>query len=372
MNRVRRGASAALALLVAGCSRGHGTADAAAPGLSAEQKSRIHEVTVAPTSFRPTVEITGTVAFDGDRSTQVLASISGPVARILVDVGTHVEAGQALALVSSPDFAADLSAYRRAETAYINAERNAVRDSALFANDALARRELEQAQTDAAGAAADRDAALDALRALGADSATLADIRAGRPVASRQGVVRAPINGTVVEKLLNPGQLLQSGSTPCFTIADMSTVWVMGNLFETDLGRVSVGDSADIRPAVQDRVFRGTVTYIGALVSTDTRATAIRIVTPNPGGFLKRDMYVSIAVQSRHPRQGILVPASAVLRDAENLPFVFAIGPEGTYVRHLVTLGSHVGDQFEIVNGVSAGDRVVADGALYLQFAESQ
>ena len=343
-----------------------------APHLTAAQQEKVHIVAVESAPFRPTVEVTGTVAFNGERSTQVISPISGTVARIVVDVGTRVSAGQALAFVASPDFAADVSAYRRTQAAYVNAQRIAVRDSALFANDALARQELEQAQTDASAAAADRDAALEALRALGTDSVSLQNIQLGRPVPSQQGVVRAPLAGTVVEKLLTPGQLIQAGSTPAFTIADMATVWVIGNVFESQLGDVVVGDAAEIRTTAGDRVFHGQVTYVGALVDPDTRATAVRIVTPNPGEFLKKDMYVRITVVSRRARTGLLAPEAAVLRDQNNLPFVFLAMPDGSYTRRLVTLGSHVGGKYEITAGLTAADRVVAEGALFLQFAESQ
>jgi len=152
----------------------------------------------------------------------------------------------------------------------------------------------------------------------------------------------------------------------------MSTVWVIGNVFESQLADVAVGDAADIRPTSSDRVFHGQVTYVGALVDPDTRATAVRIVTPNPGEYLKKDMYVRITIQSRHARSGLLVPEAAVLRDQNNLPFVFLSASDGTYTRRLVTLGSHVGDKYEVTAGLAPNDHVIAEGALFLQFAESQ
>src|SRR5712692_4727311 len=270
---------------VAGCAttgKGHPEGQAP-PGLTPEQRARLQLAAVAPTRFRPTTEVTGTVAFNGDISTQVLAPISGPVARILVEPGARVTRGQALAVVASPDYAADVAAYRKAEATAANLQRIADRDAQLFKNDALARRELEQAQTDAATAAADREAALEQLRALGVDSAGIEAIKEHRPVVGPQGVVRAPIAGTVVERLITPGQLLQAGATPCFTIADLSSVWVMAHVFEAQLPDVAIGDSAEARLTDDtSRVYRGRVTYVGALVNPDTRATDARILTPNP------------------------------------------------------------------------------------------
>ena len=360
--------------LCASCSHGAPKAetDHAAFGLTASQRARIHFESVRDTTFRPTVEVTGTVAFDGDHSTQVLAPISGPVSRILVEPGAHVAAGQPLAYVSSPDFAAALAAYRKAQAAATNAMRVAARDSALYANDALARQELEQAQTDAASAVADRDAALDQLRAIGIDSITLDAIRHNQTLQIPQGVIRAPLPGTVVERLITPGQLLQAGQTPCFTVARLATMWVMGNVFEQDLPDVTVGDPADVQPTGGARAFHGHVDYVGALVEADTRATAVRIVTENPGEGLKKDMYVRVVLHSRHARRGLLVPTSAVLRDDQNLPFVFLVKADSSFERRTVRLGARVANLFEIVTGLAPGDHVITEGGLFLQFAESQ
>jgi len=364
------------AVAVGGC----GSADRAHPvrgeqsgeALTQEQRARLALVQVSPTTFYPSIDVTGTVAFNGDLSTQVLSPIAGPVVRVLVQPGMRVARGQPLAEVASPDFAADLAAYRKAEATAANLERIAQLDAQLFKNDALARRELEQAETDAATAAADRDAALQQLRALGVDSAAIDAIREHRPAPGPQGIVRAPIAGTLVERLITPGQLLQAG-TPCFTIADLSTVWAMAHVFETELPYVAAGDSAEVRLTDDtSRTYRGRVSYVGALVNPDTRATDVRVVTRNAGDVLKRDMFVRVRIRSRRPKTGLLVPASAVLRDAQNLPFIFLAAKGDALVRRSVQLGSHVGPEIEVTGGLSPGDRVVAEGGLFLQFQENQ
>ena len=374
---MRAHAALLLALLAAaGCNaggRGHPDQPQAPDALTPAQRARLEVALVATTAFRPTTEVTGTVAFNGDISTQVLSPISGPVARLLVEPGARVARGQALAIVASPDYAADVSAYRKAEATALNLGRIARLDSQLFQNDALARRELEQAQTDAATAAADREATLAQLRALGVDSAGIEAIREHRPAAGPQAVVRAPIAGTVVEKLITPGQLLQGGATPCFTIADLSSVWVMAHVFEAELPDVAAGDSADVRLTDDTtHVYRGRVVYVGALVNPDTRATDVRVLTANPREGLKRDMFVRVSIRSRRPRSGLLVPASAVLRDAQNLPFVFVAAPRNAFVRRPVQLGGHVESRLEVTGGLSPGDTVITQGGLFLQFAENQ
>jgi cobalt-zinc-cadmium efflux system membrane fusion protein len=340
--------------------------------LTPAQASRIHVATVTMQAYRPVVQTTGTVEFNGDRSTQVLAPVSGPITRILVNPGAVVQRGQALATVTSPDFAAATAAYRKAQAAYMNAQRIADLDAQLFRNDAIPRRELEQAQTDAASAAADRDAAIEQMRALGVDDASITAVRENRAGALTQAVIRAPISGTVVEKLVNPGQLIQAGSTPCFTIADLSSVWVMANVFESDMAAVAAGQPATITTGALPTPITGEVTYVSALVNPASKAAEVRILAPNPRGALKRDMLVNVAIRAAEGRNGLLVPVSAVMRDDQNLPFVYVARPNNHFGRRQVTLGSRTGDQYEVAAGISTGERIVVDGALFLQFAGSQ
>jgi cobalt-zinc-cadmium efflux system membrane fusion protein len=319
-------------------------------------------------AYRKTIAATGTVAFNQNRSTQVLSPISGPVARILANIGSRVGRGEALALVASPDFAADISALRKAEATAKNARRIATLDEQLFKNDAIARRDLEQAQTDAINAESDREAAVQQLRALGVDNKTIDDIEQNKPVENLGGVIRSPIAGTVVEKLVTPGQLLQA-ATPAFTVADLSSVWVMANVFEADLPSVRVGDTADVITG-SGQTLQGRVDYIAALVDPNTRAVSVRLDVPNPGEVLKRDLYVRVQIHSQAPANGILIPVSAVLRDDENLPFVFVAKADGTFERRRVDLASRIGDRQEIRSGLAAGESIVVEGGLFLQNEE--
>jgi cobalt-zinc-cadmium efflux system membrane fusion protein len=348
------------------------SASAAGFTIPAAQRARLHVIPVVLSVFRPVVATTGTVAFNGDHSTQVLAPVSGPVSRILVPLGAQVARGSALATVSSPDFAAAVAAFRKAESSYRQLSRVAALDEELFKTDAIAHRDVEQAQTDAAAAAADRDASLQQLHALGVDAATIAAIQAGKSVGPVEAVIRAPISGTVVEKLINPGQLLQAGTTPTFTVADVSSMWVTANVFESDLAAVRKGANATISTDAGKYPIPGVVDNVADLVDPNTKATAVRIVAPNPSGVLKRDMFVRVAIQADAQQSGFLVPTSAVLRNEENLPFVFVALPAGGFNRRQITLGPRVGDGYQVLTGLTAGDKVVTEGALFLQFAESQ
>ncbi|MDQ2802402.1 MAG: efflux RND transporter periplasmic adaptor subunit, partial [Pseudomonadota bacterium] len=183
---------------------------------------------------------------------------------------------------------------------------------------------------------------------------------------------RAPISGTVAEKLITPGQLLQAGTTPCFTVADLSRVWVMAQISASDLASVRVGDTAQVETGIESTRLGGTVANISALVDPDTRAVIARVVVENPEGLLKKQMYVHVRIEARQPSNGLLVPVSAILRDDENLPFVYAVQSDSSFARQHVTLGPRTGDQYVIPEGLKSGDRIVDDGAIFVQFMQIQ
>jgi len=340
--------------------------------LTRAQQSSIRAVTIAPVNYRPTITTTGIVDFDHNRATDVLAPFSGAVTGVLVTLGERVKKGQALAEVDSPDFTAAAGAYRKAVLAASAADAVAANDRDLYAHQAISQRENAQAQADAASADADRDAALQTLVSLHMDPQTIAEIRAGKTVAHGQGVIRAPIAGTVVVKSVAPGQTLAAGTTPCFTIADTSRMWVMAQVFGDDVARVHAGDAATVDSGDGGKPIDGAVTNVGAVVEPDTRSVNARVSVDNPGGALKRQMYVTVHIRSHDQHPGLLIPVSAVLRDDENLPFVYVVESSGGYARRPVSLGTRVGDRYVIPEGLRPGDKVVADGSIFLQFIQSQ
>jgi cobalt-zinc-cadmium efflux system membrane fusion protein len=370
------GALALLALAsLAGCSSSAGSpqqasATAANVKLTAQQLQHITLFTVAEAHFHRSIHTTGTVDFDNERATSVLAPMSGPVTKLLVASGDRVKKGQALALVHSPDYAAAIDAYRKAQAAARTARQVADIDKDLFAHNGVSQREAAQAQADAIGAEADANAALQALVALDIDPTTIEQVRQGKPAPQIDGVIRAPIAGTVVERLIAPGQLLQAGATSCFTVADLSRVWVMAQLFGADAGQVSVGDSAQVDAGSTS--MHGTVTNVAAIVDPNTRAVAARVVVENPQGALKKQMYVPVTIISRKDSAGLLIPVSAILRDDENLPFVYVAQADGSFARRHVTPGYRDGDRTEIADGLRAGEKIVAQGGIFLRFIETQ
>jgi len=340
--------------------------------LTDAQRQHVQIYTVSSLPFNKAVEATGIVDFDNDQATSVLAPFSGPVSRLLVSPGDKVVKGQALATVDSPDFAAALTGYSKALATAQTNRKLADADKDLLGHNGISVREAQQAQTDAVNAEADRDAALQSLISLGADPQTVATLQQGQTVTHIDGVVRSPISGIVAEKLITPGQLLQAGSTPAFTVADLSKMWVMAQIPDADLAFVHPGDAVEIVAGSASASFTGTIDNIAAEVDPDTRSVLARVAVANPGNLLKKQMYVQVRIHSHQQNTGMLAPVSAILRDDENLPFVYAVQPDGTYARQHVTLGDRNGDQYEITDGLKTGDRIVVDGGLFLQFMQSQ
>src|SRR5580658_8559836 len=201
---------------VTGCSsKSDGSPQAAAltannARLTEAQRQHVQLYTVQPSRFHQTLETTGVVDFDNDQATSVLAPFSGPVSRLLVSLGAQVKEGDPLAVVDSPDFATAISTYRKALATAQTDRRLADLDRDLIQHHSIAQREAEQAETDAINAEADRDAARQALVALNVQPQIIKDIQEGRPTSRLEGMIRSPITGTVVEKLITPGELLQA------------------------------------------------------------------------------------------------------------------------------------------------------------------
>jgi cobalt-zinc-cadmium efflux system membrane fusion protein len=148
-------------------------------------------------------------------------------------------------------------------------------------------------------------------------------------------------------------------------------MWVMAQVPPGELAAVRVGDPVDVDTGSAG-VLPGTVDNIGAVVDPDTRAVPVRVQVDNARGLLKKQMYVRVRIRSRQAERGLLLPVSAVLRDDENLPFVYVAQRDGSFARRRVTLGYRTGDRYQVTAGLEAGEQVVAQGGLFVQFMQSQ
>ncbi len=334
-----------------------------------DQMSHVQVVTAEKSKLPRVLRLTGAVAFNAFKTTPVFSAVGGPVQEILVEPGQRVHTGQTLLTVTSPDYSAARSSYMKARTAFQLAEKNYARSKDLLEHKAVAERDLQQAESDRDQAQADLQSSEDALRALGIrDPESLIK---ETPKTTGQIPVPAPVAGQIVERLVGPGQLLQAGSTQCFTISDMSTVWVLVNVYQNDLAYVRVGDSVELTTDAYPTVFHGKISYIADALDPNTRTVQARIVTENPGDKLKKDMYVTATVRAGALANAITVPDAAVLRDSENQPFVYVQQNNNQFARRLVKAGDSQNGRTLIQSGLNEGEHVIGDGSLFLQFQNS-
>jgi cobalt-zinc-cadmium efflux system membrane fusion protein len=156
-------------------------------------------------------------------------------------------------------------------------------------------------------------------------------------------------------------------------ISDVSNVWVLVNVYQKDLPYVRVGDPVSIQTDSYPDIFHGHISYVAASLDPSTRTLQARIETPNPGEKLKKDMYVTATVNAGAIKNAIALPDAAILRDSdsENQPFVYAAAGSGQFGRRPVAVGESLNGKTEITSGLKAGDQVIGNGSLFLQFANS-
>jgi cobalt-zinc-cadmium efflux system membrane fusion protein len=351
-----------------GLSGRNGGDKAALFSIPADQMAHIQIVTVTPSTLARSLRLTGAVAYNGFATTPVITQVSGPVSRIVVSPGETVRAGQPLLYVASPDFSQLRATYIKASSAFQLADREYARAKDLYDHHAIAEKDLIAAEAARNQAEADLQASQQSLHVLGFMSPDQALQTRGSP----ELPVLAPIGGEVVERLVAPGQVIQAGTTQTFTISNMSTVWVLANVYQQDLLYVRVGDPVTIlTDAYPGTEFHGKISYVAAALDPATRTLQARIDVTNPQEKLKNNMYVTAQVQAGSISNAITVPNAAVLRNAENQPFVYIVAGQDQFAMRSVTLGQTSEQATEITSGLAQGDRVVANGSLFLQFANS-
>lgn len=335
--------------------------------LPADQLAHIQVYTVSPAPMVRTLRVSGAVAYNSFLTTPVITQVGGPVSRIMVTPGEHVKAGQPLLYVTSPDYSQLRSAYIKARDAYQLADRSFKRSQDLYAHKAIAQSDLDQAESNRTQADADLQSSEQAMRVLGI---TNPETLVTSPPSAELPLL-APLAGEVVERLCSPGQLLQAGGTQCFTLSEMGSVWVLVNIYQNDVAYVHVGDQVTIINDAYPGVVHGKIAYISPALDPTTRTLQARIEASNPGERLKKDMYVTAEVRAGVIPNALLVPDAAVLRDTENMPYVYLQTGRNQFARRMVTLGESQGGKTQIQSGLQAGDKIVGDGSLFLQFQNS-
>jgi len=296
----------------------------------------------------------GTVSPDVTRTIHVTSLGGGRVIDLEVKLGDSVKKGQTLLRISSPELAAAMSDYQKAVADETLAGKALDRARLLYDKGAIAAKDLEVAQDAEDKAKVDVSTAAQHVRVLGADPA--------HPSPTLD--LRAPVSGTIVEQNVAGFEGVKSlDNTPnLFTIADLSQVWVVCDVFENDLSGVHLGDTAEIRlSAFPDRAFKGKVADISRVLDPNTRSAKVRVVLANPDGALRPGMFAVAKFRSRKTTDWVVVPATAIIR-LHDKDWIFRKEGDKSYRRVVVQADGLAPDGMqEIRDGVKAGDEVVAN-----------
>ena len=367
----------ALALLLAGCGA---KADPPDPAGEAPPPARVETeagadlvkvdhpeqfplATAVERSVVPELNVTGTVAADVSRNVPVISLASGRVVEIHAKLGDEVAKGQLLMRIQSVDVSGAFSDYRKAQADQTLARAQLDRARLLFDNGAIARKEVEVAQDAEDKARVDLETAAERLRVLGAD------------LNHTTGVVDilAPASGVIVEQNVTAaaGVKTLDNSPNLLTIADLSSVWILCDVYENDLPHVRVGETADVRlNAYPGRVLRARIDNIGPILDPATRTAKVRLQVSNPG-VLRLGMFVTATFHGEKREITAVIPASAILH-LHDRDWVYAVAGANTFRRLEVTAGKMVPPNLqEVLSGLAPGTRVAAN-ALVLENTTEQ
>jgi cobalt-zinc-cadmium efflux system membrane fusion protein len=305
-----------------------------------------------------TLPLTGSVTFDAARVSHVGPRMQGRVQRVPVDIGQSVEAGDTLAVLDSPELGAAQATWFAAAVERDVDQLNHERAERLYSDGIVSERrrleaEAEYRQAEGALAAAERT-----LAALGAQPDS---------TAASRFVLRAPLSGVVVDKHATIGEVVGSESH-LFTVADLSLLWILLDVYETDLARIVVGAPAIVvTEAYPGRLLDGRIGYIGAVVDTISRTIKVRVELPNPDGILKPGMFVRANLVLADRVEVIGVSTSAV-QTLEGNSVVFVPEGGGQFrVTPVVTGRRRAGGWIEVLEGLAFGDSVVTTGSFSLK-----
>lgn len=313
------------------------------------------------------IALPGVVEPNAYRQSVVSAVATGQVRSVTAELGAHVRAGQILATIHSPELADAERVYVSMRADLAAAHQRLVRLEGLVKIGAASREELEAVQAEHTKHATDVEGARARLLLFG----LTADQVNGLVDASRIDAVvtiAAPSGGVVIRRAINRGQNVEA-STELFTIADLSTVWVVGDLYERDLGRVRVGSRATVTSAAfQGQTWNGVVTYIDTQVAPETRTAKLRVETSNPGERLRMGMFVDVLVGEASSVNVLMVPRSAVQTiGSQNVVYVADESHAGRFLERAVRLGPAGGEDTEVTTGLTEGESVVATGSFFLR-----
>jgi cobalt-zinc-cadmium efflux system membrane fusion protein len=326
----------------------------------AQDAKGIQTITVRATAVPEYLDLAAHIEPDPTLVVHVYAPAGGRITEMKVRPWDHVEKGQTLAELESSDLARAVADYHKALVDSQVKQKELARSQDLLDHKAISEREFQQAQGDAQQSAAEVEAAREQIQVYGMDP----------DHASTQLLVKAPRSGVILDVGAAPGEFSQalSAAAPLSTVADITTVWAVGDIYEKDLAAAKSGEPAQVTlDAYPGQSWTGHVSVVSSAVDPTTRTLHVRVVLPNADLRIKPAMYGTIRLV-RSMRQGILVPEAAVIREG-NDSYVFISRGNGRFERRDVKLGLTAGTNVEVVSGVNAGETIVSEGALFLRSA---
>jgi membrane fusion protein, heavy metal efflux system len=333
----------------------------------AAKRAGIVVAPIASGSSGTELRLPGVVEPNAYRQVVVTPLVSGRVTKVGPALGDRVRRGETLAEIYSPALAEAQTRYVSAQAMLEAHDRELQRTQKLVEIGAASRQELEKIHAEHAAQTAAVQSARSQLELLGVSPSALEKMAPDHNVSATVSVP-APIDGVVTERGANVG-LNADQATKLFTVLDLSTVWVVANLYEEDFPRVRVGTEAAITTSARpDLTLRGRVSYIDPQVSADTRTAKVRIEVPNTSGELRLGMYADVVVAGASGTSALRVPRNAV-QNVGDRTVVYLANPKdpGTFVERQVRLGQPSGEQVEVVSGVQPGDVVVTEGSFFVR-----
>lgn len=314
------------------------------------------------------LRLPGVVEANGYRQVAVTVLVAGRVTRVLGELGDRVRKGQLMAEVYSPEIAEAQARYIAARAELDAHERELQRTEKLMAIGAASRQELERIHAEHAAQTAAVQSSRSRLELLGVKTSQL-DGKAPEATLPATASVAAPIDGVITERFANPG-LNVDPAARLFTIVDLSSVWVVADLFEKDFSRVRVGSAASITTtAFPGRVLQGRISYIDPQVTAETRTARLRVEVPNPRNELRLGMFADVEIAGvTSAGAAVTVPRSAI-QNVGDRQVVYVTDPKNpdTFIEREVRLAASPGDPVEVRSGLSAGDAVVTRGSFFVR-----
>lgn len=330
----------------------------------AQQAAGITLEEVAPRSLRRELRFPGTIQANQNRLAHVGPRIQGRVVELSAGLGARVKAGEKLAVIDSPELGQAQSDFLTARAKLLVAEKAYERAKTLLDGKVIGKGEFQRREGEYAASQAEAQAAEDRLRLLGLEAAEIANLAEHRAVRS-QVAITAPLNGTVVDRDVTLGQVVEPAKT-LFTIADLSALWGVADIPERDLPTVRKGLDARVSvTAYPDDVFPGKVTYISDTLDASSRTANVRVEIDNAGGKLKPEMFATFTILAQETEKVFSIPERAVQRDGGKT-IVFVAEGEG-FEKRPVELGPELQGYYPVRSGLQPGEKVVTQGAFVLK-----